>query len=470
MGKIHLNQDRFFEPDTKTRSIARELYQNVKNLPIVSPHGHVDPKILAEDKNFPNPSELLIIPDHYIFRMFYSQGIKLESLGIPTIDSNQVEEDPRKIWKLFCQNYFLFSGTPTKMWLSYIFKEIFGIEDHPNEDNAIELYDHIQKLLKQDEFKPRAMFDQFNIETLCTTESADDKLIYHEKIRNSDWDGHVITAFRPDSVMNIHSKNWKMEIEKLSISSGVTIDSYKNFLCAIENRRDFFKRMGATSTDQGVETPFTGRVSEKIADEIFQRALKSKTNEDDQKVFIGHMLMEMARMSTEDGLVMQIHAGSRRNHNRLIFDGFGPDKGADIPLRTDYTNNLHPLLNEFGNNNNFSLIIFTLDESVYARELAPLAGHYPSMKIGPPWWFHDSIEGMKRFRKAVTETAGIYNTAGFNDDTRAFLSIPARHDLCRRVDSNFLAEQVVRHIIDMDEAMQISGDLAYNLAKKAYKL
>ncbi len=470
MAKINLNQNRFFEPDKDTRSIARELYLNVKKLPIISPHGHVDPKILAEDKNFPNPSELLIMPDHYIFRMFYSQGIKLESLGIPTKDGSKIEANPRKIWQIFCENYFLFSGTPTKMWLSYVFKEIFGIDDHPNENNSMKLYDYIQELLMQDRFRPRSMFDQFNIETLCTTESADDKLIHHTAIRNSGWDGHVITAFRPDSVMNIEAKEWKQEIEKLSISSGINIDSYKSFLHAIENRREFFKKMGATSTDQGVITPYTGRVSDSLADGIFQRALKSNLNQDDQEIFIGHMLMEMARMSTEDGLVMQIHAGSRRNHNQFIFNRFGPDKGADIPVKTDFTNNLHSLLNEFGNNIDFSLIIFTLDESVYARELAPLAGHYPSMKLGPPWWFHDSIEGMKRFRKRVTETAGIYNTAGFNDDTRAFLSIPARHDLCRRIDSNFLAEQVVRHIIDMDEAIQLGEDLAYNLVKKAYKL
>ena len=470
MAKINLNQNRFFEPDKDTRSIARELYLNVKKLPIISPHGHVDPKILAEDKNFPNPSELLIMPDHYIFRMFYSQGIKLESLGIPTKDGSKIEANPRKIWQIFCENYFLFSGTPTKMWLSYVFKEIFGIDDHPNENNSMKLYDYIQELLMQDRFKPRSMFDQFNIETLCTTKSADDKLIHHTAIRNSGWDGHVITAFRPDSVMNIDSGEWKQEIEKLSISSGINIDSYKSFLHAIENRREFFKKMGATSTDQGVVSPYTGRVSDSLADEIFQRALKSNLNQDDQEIFIGHMLMEMARMSTEDGLVMQIHAGSRRNHNQFIFNRFGPDKGADIPVKTDFTNNLHSLLNEFGNNIDFSLIIFTLDESVYARELAPLAGHYPSMKLGPPWWFHDSIEGMKRFRKRVTETAGIYNTAGFNDDTRAFLSIPARHDLCRRIDSNFLAEQVVRHIIDMDEAIQLGEDLAYNLVKKAYKL
>lgn len=470
MGRINLNDDRFFEPDPSTRLVARELYKEVKSLPIISPHGHVDPEILSKNENFSNPSELLIIPDHYIFRMFYSQGINLEKLGIPTIDGSDIEVDPKEIWKIFCKNYFLFSGTPTKMWLSYVFKEVFGLEKNPNEHNSMEIYDHIHQLLATEKFRPRSIFDQFNIETLCTTESADDELVHHRAIKNSNWQGNVITAFRPDSVMNIESKDWMNEISKLSNVSKINIDSYKGFISAIENRRDFFKKMGATSTDQGVETAFTERISDQKADEIFQRALRGDSDKDDQIIFIGHMLMEMARMSVDDGLVMQIHAGSMRNHNDFIFKKFGPDKGADIPLKTEYTENLHSLLNEYGNNSDFSLIVFTLDESVYARELAPLAGHYPAMKLGPPWWFHDSIEGMKRFRKRATETAGIYNTVGFNDDTRAFLSIPARHDLCRRIDSNFLAEQVVRHIIDMDEAVKISHDLAYNLVKKSYKL
>jgi len=470
MKKIHLNEDRFFEPDPQTRSIARELYNQIKNMPIISPHGHVDPKILSDNRNFSNPAELLIIPDHYIFRMLYSQGIKLENLGIPTIDGHHVEQNPRKIWKIFCDNYYLFSGTPTKMWLSYVFKEVFNITVHPDEHNAMQLYDHIQQLLSEERFKPQSIFDRFNIETLCTTESADDPLIYHKKIKESNWAGNVITAFRPDSVMNIDASDWKNEIKKLSKASGIDINSYKSFIAALEDRRLFFKEIGATSTDQGVETPYTGRISDNEANQLFQRALKGKSNKADQTIFIGHMLMEMARMSLEDGLVMQIHAGSRRNHNEFIFKKFGPDKGADIPLKTEYTNNLHSLLNEFGNSTDFSLIVFTLDESAYSRELAPLSGHYPSMKLGPPWWFHDSIEGMKRFRKKATETAGIYNTVGFNDDTRVFLSIPARHDLCRRIDSNFLAEQVARHIIDIDEATKISMDLAYNLVKKSYKI
>jgi glucuronate isomerase len=175
-------------------------------------------------------------------------------------------------------------------------------------------------------------------------------------------------------------------------------------------------------------------------------------------------------MSAEDGLVMQLHPGSWRNHNRLIFEAFGPDRGCDIPVATEFTRNLRALLNKFGNHPNFRLVLFTLDESTYSRELAPLAGHYPAVRLGPPWWFHDSIQGMLRFRQRATETAGIYNTAGFNDDTRAFASIPARHDLARRVDSSFLAGLVARHIIEMEEAGEMIVDLACNLARDAYRL
>ncbi len=467
---IDFNEDRFFNHNQNIRPIARELYNGIKNLPIISPHGHVDPKILADNNHFSNPTNLLLTPDHYIFRMLYSQGIKLEELGIPVIDGSVIEKDPRKIWQIFCEHYYLFLGTPTSVWLNYVFFEVFELNEVPNQNNALEIFDQIEATLKKEEFKPREIFDRFNIEVLCTTESADDSLKYHKKIKDSNWDGKVITAFRPDAVMNIAKGGWIKEIKKLSKIAKIEIDSYKRFIEALEDRRAFFKEMGATSTDQGIEIPYTGKISDNKAEEIFQRGLSNKADDNDQVIFIGNMLLEMARMSIDDGLVMQIHTGSFRNHNEYIYKKFGPDKGADIPLRTEYSKNLHSLLNNYGNTTKLSLIVFTLDESAYARELAPLAGHYPAMKLGAPWWFNDSIQGMKRFRQSVTETAGIYNTVGFTDDTRAFLSIPARHDLSRRIDSNFLANQVAQHIITMNEAKSISKDLAYNLAKKAYKL
>ncbi len=468
--KLVLDDDRFFDPNLAVRKIARELYNGVKNLPIVSPHGHVDPKLFAENKSFPNPTELILIPDHYIFRMLYSQGISLESLGVSTIDGSAVETDHRKIWQTFGEHYYLFAGTPTGAWLGHEFSTVFGIHEKMNGENALKIYDQIQEKLQSPEFLPRALFDRFNIEVLTTTDGAADSLEHHQQIKSSGWKGNVIPCFRPDAVVNLMTKSWKQNIEALEKASGIEISSFKNYIKALESRRLFFKSMGAVSTDQGVTSPYTHELSPTEAEKIFQRALKNKATEADSDQFLAHMLMEMARMSIEDGLVMQIHPGSFRNHNQIIFTKFGPDKGCDIPVQTEYTRNLHELLNTYGNDPRLTVIVFTLDETTYSRELAPLAGHYPAMKLGPAWWFHDSIEGMTRYRQMVTETAGIYNTVGFNDDTRAFPSIPARHDLSRRIDSNFLAGLVARHIIDFEDARKMGRAMAYDLVKKGYKL
>jgi glucuronate isomerase len=470
MGELTLNPYRFFDSDPEIRKIAMELYSVVKDLPIVCPHGHVDPSYLAENKSYPDPAELILIPDHYIFRMLYSQGIKLESLGIPTIDGTPVEKDHRKIWQIFADNYYLFIGTPTGAWLSYEFSEVFGIKEKLNSDSAQRIYDQLQEKIQSPEFKPRALYERFNIEVLNTTDGASDSLEYHKQISESGWNGNVVPCFRPDAVFKVSTPQWSNEVKLLEKASGIDINSYKKLIEALENRRAFFKEMGAVSTDHGVYDSYTHELTEQEAESIFQRAIKGEANKDDEAKFVAHMLMEMARMSIEDGLVMQLHPGSFRNHNQIIFDRFGADKGCDIPVRMEYTRNLHALLNKYGNDSRLTLIVFTLDENTYSGELAPLAGHYPAMKLGPAWWFHDSIEGMLRYRERVTETAGFFNTVGFNDDTRAFASIPARHDLSRRVDSNFLARQVSRHIIDMEDARVISKALAYDLVKKAYKL
>jgi glucuronate isomerase len=467
---MNLNPYRFFDPDEKVRDIAFELYQEVKDLPIISPHGHVDPKILADNEPFPDPAEMFIIPDHYVYRMLYSMGIRLESLGISTRDGSPAETDYRKIWQTFANHFYLFSGTPTGIWLTHEFSEVFGIHTKLNSENAQEIYDEIQKKLNLPEFLPQALFNSFKIEVLATTDGAADKLSNHQKIRESNWNGRVVPSFRPDSVIDLSRWNWREEIGALESTTGMEINSFKSFLKALEERREFFKSMGATSTDQGVFSPYTRELSPVEVETIFQRALKGKVTAENAASFNAHMLMEMARMSMEDGLVMQIHPGSYRNHNQKIFEKFGLDKGCDIPVQTEYTRNLHELLNKYGNDPGFSLIIFTLDESTYSRELAPLAGHYPAMKLGPPWWFHDSIQGMMRYKEMVYETASIYNTVGFIDDTRAFPSIPARHDLSRRLDANFMAGQVARNIIDKEDAHKMMKALAYDLGKKAYKL
>ena len=470
MSEYNLHEDRFFSPVESVRKYAREIYNIIKDLPIISPHGHVDPSIFSENKPFPNPTQLFLIPDHYLYRMFYSQGIPMESLGIPTIDGSKVEKDPRKIWQIFADNYYLFDGTPSGAWLSYEFGVVFGTKEKLNSSNAQKFYDQLQEKISSKDFLPRTLFEKFNIEVLSTTDAASDDLSHHKKIKKSNWKGKVIPCFRPDGVTDLSNKNWKANLKLLEKSVGFEITSYKSFIKALEERREYFKSIGATSTDHGVFSPYTHELSKKEVKEIFSRALKKKSTEKDARLFTAHMLMEMARMSSDDGLVMQLHPGAYRNHNPVVYKKYGMDKGCDIPIQTEYTLNLKELLNKYGNNPKFTIIVFTLDETTYSRELSPLAGHYPSMKLGPAWWFHDSLEGMTRYRRMVTETAGFYNTVGFNDDTRAFVSIPARHDLARRIDSNYLGELVAKHIISLDEAVRIGKDLTYNLVKKAYKL
>jgi len=462
--------DRYFDPDPQQREIARVLYASIQHLPLVCPHGHVDPRTFADpDFNLGTPTDLFLIPDHYIFRMLYSQGISLERLGIPTVDGAEVETDHRCIWQIFGDNFHLFRGTPTGMWLTQELHSVFGVEEKLNGESAQSIYTHIAAQLMKPEFRPRRLFERFNIEVLATTDAATDSLEHHRAIRESGWNGRVVPTFRPDGVVNIDRPDWREHINRLADVCGFEINSMSRLIQALEQRRAYFKEMGATATDHAALTPYTAELSEPEAGRILQRALDGAASEDDAARFTGHLLMESARMSIEDGLVMQLHVGSYRNHNRSIFERFGPDKGADIPIPHEFTRNLSPLLNKYANDSRLTLVLFTVDESTYGRELAPLAGHYPAVKLGPPWWFNDSFNGMRRYRDLVMETAGLYNTVGFNDDTRAFPSIPARHDLARRVDADWIAGLVVRGIVDMADAEEMARDLAYRLARSAYK-
>lgn len=471
MSKTSLRPDRYFDPDPRQREIAQQLYDRVAHLPLICPHGHVDPRTFADpDYSFGTPTDLFIIPDHYVFRMLYSQGIAMEQLGVPRRDGGPVERDHRKIWQTFADHFFLFRGTPTGVWLKHELHDIFGIEEKLDSKTAQEIYDQIADKLTTPEFRPRALYERFNVEALSTTDAATDTLEHHRAIRESGWKGRILPCFRPDGVVNIDTLDWRNNIDALSAISNIDVNDYRSYIQALENRRAFFKEMGATATDHAAQTPYTIELSHAAADAIFQRAFNGNATNDDATRFTAHMLMQMARMSIEDGLVMQLHVGSLRNHNTIIFDRFGPDKGADIPLATEYTRNLQPLLNKYGNDARLGLILFTLDETTYSRELAPLAGHYPSIKLGPPWWFYDSLNGMAHFFDQVIETTGLYNTAGFNDDTRAFCSIPARHDVWRRVSANWLAGLVARDIIDIDDAESMAHDCVYGLAKKAYRL
>jgi glucuronate isomerase len=465
-----LHADRYFSPVPAVREIARELHASVAGLPLVCPHGHVDPRLLALDEPFPDPAALIVIPDHYLVRMLYSQGVAMEALGIPRLDGAPVETDPRRIWQTFADHFHLFRGTPSGVWLQHEFEEVFEIAEPLTAASAMRVYDALEERLRQPTFRPRALFERFNIEVLCTTDAAGDSLAFHAQIRDADWSGVVRPTFRPDLAINFLHPGWRAELARIAAASGIEVVSYERFIRALEQRRSFFKAMGARATDHAAETPYTTELPVSEASAIFDRALAGTAGRDDLTRFTGHMLVEMARMSVEDGLVMQLHPGSDRNHNALVFERFGPDRGCDIPLATEYTRNLRPLLNRFGNDPRLTLVLFTLDETTFSRELAPLAGHYPCLRLGPPWWFLDSIEGMTRFRYAVTETAGIYNTAGFNDDTRAFPSIPARHDLSRRVDANVLADLTARHIISRDDARAMIRALSYDLVRETYRL
>ena len=470
MTKLELHPDRLFASDPTQKELARALYATVKDLPIVSPHGHTDPQWFADNEPFSNAAALFITPDHYVFRMLYSQGLKLEDLAIPRRDGGPVEADARRIWRSFAANYHLFRGTPTRIWLDHAFYEVFGIRERLMAESADRIFDAINSNLAKAEFRPRALFERFNIEVIATTESPLDTLAQHAKIHASGWKGRVVTAYRPDPVVDPEFEGFAANVARLGEMTGQDTETWRGYLAAHRDRRAFFKTMGATSTDHGHPTAQTSDLDSGECEALFAKALRGNVSPAEAEAFRGQMLTEMAKMSLEDGLVMQIHPGSLRNHNPHVLARFGRDKGADIPTRTDYVRALRPLLDRFGNERNLTIILFTLDETTYSRELAPLAGHYPILKLGPPWWFHDSPEGMQRFREQATETAGFYNTVGFNDDTRAFLSIPARHDVARRVDCAFLARLTAEHRLPEEEAAEVAVDLAYRLPKAAYHL
>jgi len=461
-----IHPDRLFPAASSTRKIARKLYDSVRSLPIVSPHGHTQAAWFAKNEPFPDPAKLFVQPDHYIYRMLFSQGGSLHDLEI-----GQAElKDARKVWRIFASHYYLFRGTPTRLCLDFAFQELFGMEQRLSETTADLYFDAISEKLRTPEFLPRALYERFNLEVLATTDSPLDSLADHKAIRDSNWKGRILPTFRPDPVVDPEFAGFAENVANLGEQTGDDTATWTGYLKALRTTRARFRELGCTATDHGHPTAQTANFSAGECEELFRLVLAGDADADVEESFRAQMLTEMARMSLDDGLVMQIHPGSARNHNRSLYEKYGRDMGADIPTPTNYVDALRPLLDLFGNERGLTIILFTLDESTYSRELAPLAGHYPCLRLGPPWWFHDSPEGMMRFRERVTETAGFYNTVGFNDDTRAFLSIPARHDVARRVDCSFLAKLVAQHQLDEDEALEVAHDLAYGLVKKAYRL
>ncbi len=461
-----LHEHRLFPSDPDARAIAERLYASIRDLPILSPHGHTQARWFAENEPFPDPAKLFIQPDHYVHRMLYSQGVTFEELeiGVPEI------KNPRKVWRIFAENYFLFRGTPTRLWLDFAFEELFGLRERLSASTADLYFDTISEKLKTPEFRPRALFERFRIHVLATTDSPLDSLADIKAVQQSGWKGRIIPTFRPDPVVDPEFNGFTANLEKLGEQAGEDTATWSGYLAALRKERARFRSYGATATDHGHPTARTADLSTTEAERLYATVRGGSASPQEQELFRAQMLTEMARMSVEDGLVMQIHPGSVRNHNAALFQKYGRDIGADIPMQTDYVQALRPLLDRFGNERNLTIILFTLDESAYSRELAPLAGHYPCLRLGPPWWFHDSPEGMMRFREQATETAGFYNTVGFNDDTRAFLSIPARHDVARRVDCAFLARLVAERRLDEDEAMQVAHALTWDLVCRAYRL
>ncbi len=464
-----IHPDRLFPAEAGTRKIAKTLYEQVRMLPIVSPHGHTQAAWFAKNQPFPDPATLFVQPDHYIYRMLYSQGVSLEDLEIEQPEL----KDARKVWRIFARHYYLFRGTPTRMWLDFAFQELFGIDvmkERLSEKTADLYFDTISEKLRTPEFLPRALYQRFNLEVLATTDSPLDSLADHKAIRESNWKARILPTFRPDSVVDPEFAGFAENVAKLGEMTKEDTSTWAGYLNALRAARARFRELGCTATDHGHPTARTANLTSAEAAEVFRRVLAGNAEAQQPELFRAQMLTEMARMSLDDGLVMQIHPGSARNHNRKLYERYGRDVGADIPTPTNYVDALRPLLDQFGNERELTIILFTLDESTYSRELAPLAGHYPCLRLGPPWWFHDSPEGMRRFRERTTETAGFYNTVGFNDDTRAFVSIPARHDVARRMDCAFLAKLVAEHRLDEDEAVEVAHDLAYRLVKQAYKL
>ena len=467
--RLELHPDRLFPADPGTRAIARRLYAEVATLPIVSPHGHTDPRWFATDEPWTDATSLLLAPDHYLFRMLYSQGISLDALAIPS-RAGRTATDPRAAWRVLADHYHLFRGTPSRLWLDHVFAEVFGLDVALEGATADLYFDAIGEALATPAFRPRALFDRFRIDFLATTEGAQDDLDAHHAIHDSGWTGRVVTTYRPDGVIDVEHEQFAGAMRRFAELTNEDVGNWQGYLAAHRKRRADFRQAGATATDHGHPTARTANLSVAECEALFARITGGGWDAADAELFRAQMLTEMARMSTEDGMVMQIHPGSFRNHNAGLFASHGRDKGADIPMRTDYVAALKPMLDVVGTDPSLTIILFTLDESAYARELAPLAGHYPCLKLGPAWWFHDSPEGMRRFREMTTETAGFYNTVGFNDDTRAFLSIPARHDVARRVDCAFLARLVAEHRLEDWEAADLARELTSGLVRRAYRL
>jgi glucuronate isomerase len=463
-----LHPDRALPVDPGTRAIAREIFAATRDLPLLSMHGHVDASVFERDEPFGDPASLLVVPDHYLVRMLVSQGVPHDALGVPRRDGGAVETDPREIWRAFAAGWHLFRGTPTRFWMEHVLVEVLGVTQRLSVETADQAYDEITARLAEPDFRPMALLDRFGIETIATTDAPDASLDEHRALAARGGRVEVVPTFRPDRLLRLDRADWALALAALEDRTGMAVDGYEDFVAALELRREAFVAAGARATDSGPASADTTPLADDDARRVFAAAQRGEVTPAQADAFEAHMMFQMARMSAQDGLVMQLHPGVLRDYDRGVLAARGADVGYDIPVPTDFTRGLRPLLEAFGHHPNLRLVLFTVDEDTFGRELAPLAGVYPAVRLGAPWWFLDTPDGMRRWRETVTDTAGFSNTTGFVDDTRAFLSIPARHDLFRRVDAGYLARLVGEHRLDLDEAVETAIDLAYRLPKAAY--
>ena len=457
--------NRLLPAQSGARDIARALYERVATRPIISPHGHVPAQLLAANSSFGNPAKLFVTDDHYITRILHSAGVPLEVLGVGT----SVEADPRTVWQELARHWYRFAGTASGYWLEEALDTVFGIQDELTVETADDIYDTLVEHLAHPDNRPLTLLDRFGIEFLATTDDPLDDLSHHRHLAKTHPSTRVAPTFRPDRYLDSTLTTFAVDVHRLLAATGQPA-TFAGYLHALQERREYFVAHGAVSTDHGVEEPYTVDLDAAEAEHIFASLLRGTSTDAQRRAFSGHMLLQMARMSVDDGLVMTIHAGVLRNHNTATTKRFGPDTGHDIPVPTTFTRGLRPLLERYGLEPGLHVVLFAVDETTYSRELAPLAGFYPSVYVGAPWWFLDAPDAIARFRSAVTETAGFYRTSGFIDDTRAFLSIPARHDTARRADAGFLARLVTEGRITLAAAERIADDLVSTIPKEVFKL
>jgi Glucuronate isomerase len=467
--RLDLHPDRMLPADPSQRAVARELYDAVRELPIVSPHGHVPARWLAADEPFTDPTSLLITPDHYITRLLHASGVGLEQLGVG-IEQPSADQS-RRAFRILCENWSLYRGTPVRFWLESELAEIFGLDLAPSAQTADELYDAVSDCLTRPEFRPRALYRRFHLEFLATTDDPCDDLADHRLLADDPgFDGRVVPTFRPDRYLEPGRPQWNALVDRLGQVSDTDTGSWAGWLEAMRLRRAYFAANGAVSSDHSHADARVEPLTATEGERLYALARRRTITGEEADTLRRGMMFEQARMAADDQLVLTMHPAVFRNHHPATFDRFGADAGADIPLKVEFTRAVQPMLAAFGTSPGFQVVFFTIDESVYARELAPLAGFYPSVYVGVPWWFIDAPDAMRRFRSAVTETVGFTRTSGFVDDTRAYLSIPARHDLSRRIDAGYLARLVTEHRLSLDEALQTAHELVMGNPKRAFRL